>query len=185
MRSVENKTMKETLIVFLVFLFIISGCKEIDKLTQFEMEYNETVVIPSSIGGDLPFYLFALDMESDSETTFAVNDTRKDLIEEIILTRMDLTITSPSNGDFGFLESINIFITADGLPDVKIAWMDNVPADAGKSLSLETTNSDLKGFLKKESFSLKITTVTDEDIYTDHHIDFNSVFFVDAKVLGQ
>jgi hypothetical protein len=163
----------------------LSGCKEIDKLTQFNMDYNETVVILSSTGINLPFNLFTPDVESNSESTFSVNDTRKDLVEEIRLTKLDLTLTSPSNGDFSFLKSIEIFISADGLSEVKIAWKENIPSDVDNYIELETSDTDLKEYIKKDKFKLRLNTVTDELITSDQHIDIHSVFFVDAKILGQ
>ncbi len=177
--------MKKSILIFTVLSTVLLGCKKIDKLTQFNMEYNETVVIPSSTGINLPFNLFTPDVKTNSESTFSVNDTRKDLIEEIKLTQLDLTLTSPSNGDLGFLKSIEIFLTADGLPEVKIAWKDNIPSSVDKYLELVTTTTDLKEYIKKDEFSLKVSIVTDEVLTSDHHIDVHSLFFVDAKISGQ
>jgi hypothetical protein len=177
--------MKKINIIFTVLLAVLIGCEKIEQLTQFDMEYNETVVIPSSAGMNLPIDLFTPDIESNAESTFAVNDTRKDLIEEIVLKQLDLTLTSPSDGDLGFLKSIEIYLSAEGLSDVKIAWKDDIPSDPGKYIELETTNTDLKEFIKKDEFALKVTTVTDELLSSDHHIDVHSVFFVDAKIIDQ
>lgn len=177
--------MKNLLLIFATLLTLLVGCKKINKLTQFDMEYNETVTIPSSTGINLPFNLFTPDVKSNSESTFAVNDTRKDLIEEIKLTQLDLTLTSPSNGDFKFLKSIEIFISADGLSEVKVAWKENISSSIGKYLELETTETDLQEFIKKDNFTLRVSTVTDEVLTSDQHIDVHSVFFVDAKILGQ
>jgi len=65
-----------------------------------------------------------------------------------------------------------------------VAWLDEIPADPGATLELETSNTDLKEYIKKDSFSLRAATVTDELITSDHHVDIHSVFFVDAKILG-
>lgn len=175
--------MKKQILVLGIILSIF-GCKRIDKLTQFDMEFNETVVIPSSTGINLPFNILTPDVETNSESTFEVNDTRKDLIEEIILTSLDLTITSPSNADFSFLKSINVYISAEGLNEVKIAWKDNIPSDV-KALNLDVTGVDLKEYIKADKFSLRLNTETDELLASDHHIDVHSVFFVDAKIFGQ
>jgi hypothetical protein len=177
--------MKKQIIILGFILLAISGCKKIDKLTQFNMEFNESIVIPSSTGINLPFNILTPDVATNSESTFAVNDTRKDLIEEIKLTELKLTITAPANADFGFLKSINVFITADGLSETKIASKDVVPSDNGAVLNLEVENTNLKEFMLKDSFKLRLNTVTDELISSDYHIDINSIFFVDAKILGQ
>ena len=161
------------------------GCKKIDELTQFDMEYDAVVVIPSAAGIDLPFNVFSPSVTSNSEATFAVNDTRKDLIEEIKLTELSLTVNSPANGNFNFLESIEIFLSAADLPEVKIAWRDEIPSNGSTTIDLSTSTADIKEYIKKDEFSLRVSTVTDEIITQDHEINIHSVFFVDAKILGQ
>lgn len=166
-----------------LFLFI-NGCKKLDKLTQFNMDYNTSVVIPSSTAVDLPFNIMTPDVQSNSESTFSINDTRKDLIQQIILKKMELTITDPADGDFSFLKSISIYISAQGLSEAKIAWLDSIPAGTGNILDLDTSDSDLKDYIKQDNFSLRLNTVTDELLTQDYHIDINSRFFVNAKILG-
>jgi len=176
--------MKKLLLTLNALLILLTGCDKIDELTQFNLEYSQTIVIPSSTGIDLPFNISTPEIESNSESTFSSNNTHKDLIEEITLTEMKLTLSSPENGDFGFLKSIEIFISAEGVPEQKIAWNENIPDDIEKKLQLETSDIDLKEFIKKEKFKLRLNTVTDEIITSDHHIEVNSIFFVDAKILG-
>ena len=117
-------------------------------------------------------------------STFEINDTRKDLVEEIILTKLALRLEQPEGADFSFLESINVFIKADGLSEIKIAWKENVNSEDAY-VNLETTNKDIKEYIKKDEFSLRVNAVTDEFLTSDHHINIHSVFFVDAKILGQ
>lgn len=165
--------------------YLLNSCGKIDGLTQFTMEYNETVTVPSSTGLTLPLNLFTPDIDSDAESTFAVNDTRKDLVEEVLLEKLEMELISPTNGDFGFLKSITIYLKADGLDEIEVAWNKNVPSDVGSSLVLETSEDDLQEYIKKEQFSLRVNTVTDEALASDHVIEITSSFFVDAKVLGQ
>lgn len=176
--------MKKLILVFGCIILTTFGCKKLDKLTQFDMEFNETFVIPSSTGINLPINILTPDISTNSESAFAVNDTRKDLVEEIKLTTLTLTLTSPTNADFSFLKSISVYISAEGLTETKIAWKDNIPNDVGGVLVLELTGVDLKEFIKKDNFALRMNTVTDELLTSDHSIDLHSVFFVDAKILG-
>lgn len=161
------------------------GCKKIDELTKFDMGYTTTVEIPSTSGINLPFNVLSPPVTSNSESTFAVNDTRKDLIEEIILKKLELTVKTPNGEDFSFLESISIYINAEDLPEIKIAWNDAVADAAGSQLALSTSTADLKEYIKKDDFSLRVNTVTDEVLTSDYHIKLYSQFFVDAKILGQ
>jgi hypothetical protein len=168
-----------------VILLLMIGCKAVDKLTQFNMDFNSSVVIPVPSGIDLPSNINTPDVVTNSESTFAVKDTRKDMIEEVKLTSLQLTITLPSDGNFDFMKTINVYMSAEGLPETKIAWKENISNGIGSVLELDTSNEDLKEYIKKDKFVMRLNTVTDELITTEHHIDIHSVFFVDARILGQ
>ena len=171
-----------TMLLFL--LTVITSCKKADELTQFNMEYNSYVVISSSTGINLPINLFTPDIQTNSESTFEVNDTRKDLVEQIILEEMVLSLEQPPNADFSFLESIRIYLSAQGLPEILIAWEEQVAPNASGNLDLNTNDENLKEYLTKEEFKLKLEIVTDELITSDHEVKVRSFFFVDAKILG-
>lgn len=177
--------MNKLIIIGGAILLFLAGCKAVDKLTQFNMDFNSTVVIPVPEETNLPSDVKTPDVVTNSESTFSVKDTRKDMIEEVKLTSLELTITSPSTGNFDFMKTINVYMTAEGLPETKIAWKENIPNEAGSVLELNTSNEDLKEYIKKDKIVLRLNTVTDELITTEHHIDILSVFFVDARILGQ
>ncbi len=171
-----------------IWLFAISlvtgGCDQVDKLTQFSLEYDETIVIPSVIGLNLPFTVATPSIKTNSTEIFEINDTRKNLLEEIKLERLTLNIIDPADGDFSFLESIEIYITAEGLEEVLVAWKYEIDDSVGSSISLETSDDDLTSFIVLDEFTLKFTTVTDKLILSDHTIEVQSSFFVDARILG-
>ncbi len=173
------------LIHILLILTVISGCKKIDKLTQFNMEFDESVIIPATTPINLPFDLITPEIQTDSENTFGVNDTRKDLIEKIKLEKLTLSISQPSDADFSFLNSVSVYLSAEGLPEIKVAWKENIPSNPGNTLDLDVTGDDLKQYILKDSFKLRINTITDKLLTRDYHIDLHSVFWVDAKILGQ
>ncbi|NHF61038.1 hypothetical protein FK220_016925 [Flavobacteriaceae bacterium TP-CH-4] len=175
--------MKKILPIILC-VFLLFACDKIDDLTKFDMDYDSSVVIESAANINLPFDVVTPDVETNSESEFAVNDTRKDLIEEIKLKSLRLNITSPDNQDFSFLKSVEIFISAEGLEEVPIAAITEVPEDIGSLLELDTSDRDIKEYIKKDKFNLRLNTVTDEVLTSDCYIDVKSVFFVDAKILG-
>ncbi|MDB2606722.1 hypothetical protein N9Y48_02960 [Zobellia sp.] len=175
--------MRKFLLILTVFVAFVS-CDKLDDLTKFNIDYTAEVTIPSSTGIDLPFDLVTPDMETNSDSEFEVNDTRKDLIESIKLTKLQLVITSPENGDFSFLKSLDVYISAEGLDEILIASKDDVESNMGGILDMDLQDIDLKEYIKADSFNLRLDTVTDEVIDTDYKIDVNSTFFVDAKILG-
>lgn len=176
--------MKRILIISLFVIAISTGCDQISKLTQFNLEYDQTILIPSASEIDIPSNIPIPDIESNSESSFSVNNTNKDLIENVTLTQMTMTISTPSDGTFSFLKSITVYISADGLDEIEVASKDNIPNTVGNTLELETSDADLQEYIKKDSFNLKVKTVIDELITSDYSIDMHSVFFVDAKILG-
>ena len=170
-----------TILICLSFLFF--GCKKVEKLTQFNIDFTEEIEISPSYPLNLPFNLITPNVETNSEAEFAVNNTRKDLVEEIKLLELKLTLNGPSEGNFKFLESIELFLNAEDLPEVRIAWALEIGDMAGKELILETSDNDLKEYIKKDKFTLRVNTVTDEVIDEKHYIEIYSNYFVDAKLI--
>ena len=172
-----------TLVALMTLLF--TSCEKVEELTQFDMDYNTSFTIPGTIGVDMPIDMQTPEIETNSEQKFSGQDTKKDLIEEIVLKEMNLSIQSPSDGDFSFLNGLTIYINASGMEETRLAWKDSIPDTAGSTLQLETTPEDLKEYIFKDHFNLRVVSQTDEIIDQDHEVDVNSVFHVDAKILGQ
>lgn len=159
-----------------------SSC-DFDELTQFDMEFNSSITVPASSGINLPFDLFTPEITTNSESTFGSNNTSADLIESIKLKAMNLDITAPGDRDFDFLNSIKIYIDADGLSEILIASLTDIPADVD-NIDLEINDNDLKDYLTQEKFKLRVETVTDEFLSNDVNIDVKSTYRVDASILG-
>lgn len=168
------------------YAFAISSCGDaISKYTQFNLAYTSKITIPANLGINLPVDLFTPEMETNSEAEFEVNDTRKDLIEEILLEECKMKITSPNGQTFGFLNSIHLYLNADGLDEILIAKLENIPENIGNEIVLDVEGKDFKDYIKKDNFTLKAKTITDKITNRDVDISINTKFFVDAKILGQ
>lgn len=169
-----------------LFLLSLGACQQIDKLTQFDVPYTTSFTVPATTVTNLglPIDLTTPKVQNDNQQTFQLNNTAEDKIEEVYLKELELVITNPSGEDFSFLEEAEIFIKADGLPEVSIASKKPVPATTGNSLTFDTSGEDLTAYIKAEEFTLRVRTVLDEAISVDHEIEVRTVFRVDAKVLG-
>ena len=169
---------------FILVLFIgLSSCKKLNKLTQFDIEFDSNFVIPSSTGINLPTSILTPDFPTNSESKFAVEDTRKDLIESISLKEMTLSVTSPSNGNFNFLKTIRIYIKAEGLDEVLIAYKENMGNTNSKSISLDLNCQNLREYIVKDEMDVRVETITDEVLSPDHEVNMHSVYFVDASLI--
>lgn len=173
--------MKKVFVSLLVLLLLFS-CEKIRRLTEFNIDYDTFVVVPSSMGLNLPFNINSPDIETNSESTFEINDTRKDYVKSIFLNNLKLSLISPTNANFNFLKSIKIFISAQGLPEILLASKENIDQSSLKQIELETENADFKNYIIKDHFSLRLQTVTREIITSDHEIKLNSSFKVKAKL---
>lgn len=173
---------KLTLTAFVIFLLI--SCDAVDELTKFDLDYTTSYTIESNTILDVPFEIITPEVTTNSESEFESNDTRKDLIESIKLKKLTLTLTSPPDGNFNFINDISIYIKADDIAEQIIASAIDIPADNSRQITLEIENVELKEYIKKDAYTLRVSTVTDGVITEDHTIDIRSVFRVDAKILG-
>lgn len=171
----------------LLALFVVgfSSCELFDKATEveFDMAFKSQVEVPATSGLNLPFNLFTPSITTNSESTFGVNNTQKELVETVNLTSLIMTITSPSSQRFDFLEEITIYIDADGLGEVEIASATDIPDNIGNELTLTVSENNLKEYILKDEFTLRVKTVTDQAVNQDVKIDVDSKFHVVADVL--
>ena len=175
---------KVSFIIVLIFvLFIGFSCNTIDKLTQFNITNDAEMTIPATFGINIPIDIWTPDITSNSTSTFESNNTHKDLIEKITIKELKLEILT-DGASWDFLKNIELFISAEGLEEKKIAWLENIPKEGLKTIELNTTEDDLKEYIKKDSYKLRVKTVTREIISKDVKVKVHSVYFVDAKILG-
>ena len=176
--------MKKITLVLLSLLLLTFSCKEVDKLTQFNMDYISSITIPATFGIDIPIDIWTPNIPTNSETEFESNNTTKNLIEEIVMTKMSMTISSPANASFDFLKVIEIYISADGVAEKKVAWLTDIPQSGLKTIELETSSDDLKEYIKADKYKLNTKTLTRQFISQDTYIEIKNTFYVDAKILG-
>lgn len=173
--------MKNILFLFaLVLLF--ASCKKDGVGIRFKMDYETSFTVPSGNLLNLPFDLFTPDVTTNSEAEFEANDTRKDKIQEIKLETLKLTITAPQGAKFDFLKSVYLYIEAAGMPDQRVAYIENV-ANGQTELNLLVEDANLAEYIKMDKFGLKAETTTDKTLNQDVEIRANMSFAVKANPL--
>lgn len=174
---------KKALLLFAI-LVTITSCDAVDELTKFDLDYTTNYTIEASTVVDVPIDILTPEVTTNAEEEFESNDTRKDLIESIKLKTLTLSLNTPQDGNFNFINDITIFIRAEGLAEVAIASATDLPENAARRVELDTDNVELKEYIKADSYTLRTMTTTDGVITEDHNIDIRTVFRVDAKILG-
>lgn len=172
---------KNVLLAFCCILFSF-GCNKERKGISFSMRYEEVFSIENGSPLQLPIRILLPPTSTNSEATFAQNDTRAEKITSIRLENLDLHLMSPENEDFSFLESIELFISTSQLPELMLAERKNIQNNT-RQLSLTCSKEDFKEYIKSESYTLRVKTVVKRTF--SHKMDIGSAlhFRVSAKVL--
>ncbi len=176
--------MKISLLILSIFVLAFYGCKIIDELTHFDIDYNYTFTLPALGGLNLPEEIESPDVENNTESTFVINDTRKDLVERATLKKFNITILEPAEGNFRFLSKIEIFVETDALDAKLIAWKYDIPTNIDNFLELKTTSSDLRKYLTSDAIRVRLKTTSSSPLTEDLLLDLKSTVEVDAKILG-
>ncbi len=148
------------------FLIVLAGllshsCDEDNPLFTFTFTKESDFTIENQFPVDTPFIVPTPDIETNSSETFESNNTGANLVETIKLTKLKLSITSPEGFTFSFLKSIDIYISAQGVEEKLLASRDDIPTDVSE-IELNTTETNLKPYVIKDTYDLSYRVVTRE-----------------------
>jgi hypothetical protein len=83
-----------------------------------------------------------------------------------------------------FLSSMEVYIDAAGQEESKIAFEDSIPNTIGPLLSLQTLPVDVKPYLLADSMTFRLVLQTDTLLTEPIDLEIETIFRVDAKILG-
>ncbi len=173
------------LILSLIFAVGLMGCKEVKKLTQFDLPLSQTFTLPQAPIVLNDFQLPIPPITTDYQQTFEKYNIKNDLVEEVSLKSLKFNLDAPEEADFSFLSSLEVFIAAEGLPEKLIASKTNITDNVGRTLTLDVnSNLDLKEYILKNEITLKVKVTTDKTTSQDYTITTDAIFMVDALILG-
>jgi hypothetical protein len=172
-----------TAVLLIVALFGTLGCKAIKKLGQFYVNYTTQAVFPANLPVNLPLAIYSPEIATNSSQVFENNNTRSDLIQSVNLSQLSMKITSPQSQTFSFLQNVSVYISSDSLPEVEIAYKQNIPVNVGDTLSLDVTGADLKEYIKASQVKIRISGTTDQVTTTNIYANIYAKFFIQANLL--
>lgn len=172
-------------LVAFVFVAHVSSCKKFDKKTQFDFDIEDNFTIPSNIGVSTPFVNIPTPpVNTNIDQELDTRGRKKEKIESIILTTLQLYIANPPSNTFRFLNDVDVYISAEGLSKVLVASKHDIPSSVGRTLDLDVSSVELEEYIKKDKVNLSVEITTDETILQDVDVNVKATFFVDVKVLG-
>ncbi|MCF8309088.1 MAG: hypothetical protein K9I68_08775 [Bacteroidales bacterium] len=176
------KTIYKLITVAVLSLVVIS-CDKVDELLTFTFNNEKKFTIENQYGADVPFTVPTPDITTNSSQEFKNNNTASDLVKDINLTQMTLTIKSPDDFTFSFLKSLRIYISTDEEDETEIAFRDDIPEDA-TSIEMETYgDKDLSPYVKGDTYELRFEAVTREAFAQDVTIKAEMEYKVRADPL--
>jgi hypothetical protein len=179
-----NKNMKNisffTLIVLLATLLF--SCSK-DKLTvSFDLKQSAVFTFPAS--GPLGVVNWPiLPVNTDFNGTFASNNTDKDHLKSLNVKSILLSVTNPAGKPIRFLKSIELYISADGVSEVRLAHKNPFPTDSSTSVSLDLDNVDIAQYIKKDKFNLRASFEQRDVLLTSVDLKADMVFGAVAYLL--
>jgi len=175
---------KWAIYALLVFTVVFTGCKAINKLTQFYINYNTSYTYQNTLPSDVPDSINTPDIVTNIDQQVEINESRKDLIQSAKLNTMKLNIPAEYSTNFSFLKSVDLYISAAGQPKTLVAYKHNITDEIGNELELDLTDVELKNYIKNDVITLSITSTTDQFLSRNVQVNVAIKFFVDAKILG-
>ena len=175
--------MKKALLLLPLALFLVfTGCKKIQELLTFYIDDTENIRIPASPVLGTLVSLTPLAVTTRSEDTFRNNNTRADLVKNVSLNKLTLTITDPNGQTFDFLQKIEIYISTNANNQIRLAYLDQVPRGVN-AIELVSTDAKLDDYLKAASYTLTTKVQTSQALAREVTIRADSRFKVTADPL--
>lgn len=172
--------MKQLLLAVFVLLALFgTSCDKVDDLLTFYINQEETIRVESNFPIGIVTPLSPIPVTTNSEETFKNNKTRAELVKDVSLNKLTLTIADPANENFDFLRSIELYLSSEKSGETKIAFLDEVPKGVS-SIELKSTNAKLDEYIKGDTYTIRTKASVGKPITRDISIKAAMRFKVTA-----
>ncbi|RYF86764.1 MAG: hypothetical protein EOO00_12955 [Chitinophagaceae bacterium] len=173
--------MKKVVCYVLILSLAVASCKKLSDLLTFEISNSENIKVPASGLLNVPI-ISPVPVKMNSQESFENNNTRANLVKDVILKKLTLTITDPAAENFNFLKSITIFIGTGDNDKVPLASLDNIPTGVS-TIELISSNSKLDKYVKASSYILYTEVELRSSVAKELNLRADSKFKVTADPL--
>jgi hypothetical protein len=172
--------MKTKTIIFITILSLfIASCNEVDKLLTFTISNQTSFTINSGLPVTTPFEVATPDVTTNSTSEFKNNNTRTDLVKDVKLQELKLSITSPTDKTFSFLKSVHMYISTNADDEIELAFQDNINVSSN-TIDLICTTQKLDKYIKASSYKIRTTVTTKETLTQETKVKADMKFKVTA-----
>ena len=171
--------MFKKLFLAVVVMSAVIGCSEVEDLLTFHFSDRTQIQIQSTSPLNLPVEIITPTVTSSSQQQFQNNNTRADLVRDVKLEELKLTLVSPSGKTFSFLKTIRIYISSDEANEILLASLENISSSSA-TVELIPTTEKLDVYAKSSAYSLRTVVTTDETLTQDVDVQVDLKFRVTA-----
>jgi hypothetical protein len=170
--------------IFLAVL-VVSLLYSCNGMVTFYLNQSSNTTIKSTVPGvNVPFNIPVGSVSTSSSQEFENNNTTPDMIKEVSLQKLTITITNPADEDFSFLKSMEIYIEkSDGSDKQLLASIDDVNSSAQTIELTPSKDVNLVPYLKEDSYKLDTKVTIREAPGHDIDIRIDLRFKISAKIL--
>jgi len=155
--------MKKRLLIIAAAAFTFSGCiknltninKEIDYSQEFSFSGvpgGGTTLPPGGVRANFPIFAFA----TNAQQYIDQYKTSSDKITSLKLAKCNLTMSLPANGNFDYVDSIQIYLSATGLNEKLAAYKYDIPKGQN-TISLDKSTDEFKEYFLKDSMYVRVS----------------------------
>lgn len=178
--------MKKVLsIALLAFVFLLNNsCKKtkekVDQATEFDINYTTTLSVPSNtLPVNAPVDFTTPNVPTLSDTKFLENKTAQNLVDEIKLTKFNISVAS---GNLDFLKSLSIYIKASGVGEQLVGTKATIPTGVS-SVALDLNDVNIKNYIFQPNIQFRVTVTIDASTLNGQNLQLDETVHVKATLL--
>ncbi|WP_276134173.1 hypothetical protein [Polluticoccus soli] len=153
---------------YLVLALAASGLMSCEKLEHLgdisrDFTYTETVEMPEVPGlpdidtlpeGGFTGYAPTMAMATNSKQYVGESGSTPDLVKHAKMTKLLASILQPTGANFDFMDTVRMFVSAEGLEEKLIAYKYGIPKGT-QQLDLDVDSVNLKQYFLKDSMYIR------------------------------
>ncbi len=159
--------MKKIVFCAIAIVVLFAACQKIKNLANinFNIPFSQSVTLPdvqgfpygaTLPGGGLNLPIPPVEVAINAQQIFDQYHASSKNLVEANLANADLQITAPAGQYFDFVDSIQVFISTEGLPEVLMAYLYNVPKGQTKINLIVVPGLNLKDYAVQDSVTLRL-----------------------------
>lgn len=170
------------LLISVLTAISLTACEVVDNLLTFTVRDESTFTVNSGLPFNSPFEVPTPDVTTNSTSEFENNKTKAELVKDVKLKELKLSIINPTDKTFSFLKAVHIYISTNSSDEIELAYLDNISATTN-TINLICTSNKLDQYIKANSYKLRTQVTTRETLTQDVEIKSNMTFRITADPL--